>query len=715
MPFDSETHEPDADTTAASTDARSAEAEEIARLRAEFRSAIPIAGTPAECYLVEHRGLSGPWPDALRWSGSYQVKPDVPPRPCLLAAVTKSPGEIVALHSIELDPLTGAKSTRTPTPKLSSGPVGDGAVFLGTEFDSPQTLVIGEGVETTLTRCLVGPCDAYACVGGVKFVEQQPHHKRVEILADNGAREAARLLARKYADRKLTAYVVTSPDLLGDKADLNDVLRDLGRASVEMAVEDAERFVKEPSRYSASGFDLKIGSDVEIAQQITEKLEEVYGPIVETDGRFWRFDRTHWAPIDDNHLVRFIHRADGALYPTAKGVGTVRLGEGRISSIMKNAIRYKSQPGFFASPARGINCESGFIRIDAAGNATLEPHARKWRQRHAVRGRWSPDKGNEARFKESLLAKFLRDTVRSDGVDGEADKEKSQDAEEKLKLLGEVAGCAALGCGTRLRNPKAIVAFSDAGGTGKSCFLHLLRALPNPEAVSSVPPAKFADERFAVRLIGKVLNAADELSEHALRSDVFKRVITGEPIPARDVYRSAIDFSPIALNAFSTNRLPKFSGGVDGGVVRRLLPIDFAHVVPEKERNEELPELIVRDEADLLLDFAVNGACRLMQQRDFTVPPSSRELLQRWLIEADPVHGWAHERVEVIEGEHLVSISTLYRDFVDWCLGQGMRRDFLPTAVSFGKRLRSVLPKLQFHRSDGSFCRNARLKSATGQ
>jgi hypothetical protein len=119
----------------------------------------------------------------------------------------------------------------------------------------------------------------------------------------------------------------------------------------------------------------------------------------------------------------------------------------------------------------------------------------------------------------------------------------------------------------------------------------LLRELPNPAAVASVRPAKFGDEKYA-----KVLNASDELSNRAVKADVFKRFITGEPVRARDVYRSATDFIPIAQHVFSTNVLPSFSGGVDGGVIRRLLPIEFPHVVPEKERDPDLLDRILRED-----------------------------------------------------------------------------------------------------------------------
>ena len=131
---------------------------------------------------------------------------------------------------------------------------------------------------------------------------------------------------------------------------------------------------------------------------------------------------------------------------------------------------------------------------------------------------------------------------------------------------------------------------ASEGATGKSTLLRLLRSLPNEDAVASVPPGKFGDEKYAHRLIGRVLNAADELPDRAVRSDVFKRMITGEPVPARNVYCSATDFAPVALHVFSTNVLPSFSGGVDGGTARRLLPIEFTHVVPESERDPDLPE-----------------------------------------------------------------------------------------------------------------------------
>jgi phage/plasmid-associated DNA primase len=219
-------------------------------------------------------------------------------------------------------------------------------------------------------------------------------------------------------------------------------------------------------------------------------------------------------------------------------------------------LKYRREANFFASPQRGINCESGFIIIGDDGKCELQPHVRRWRQRHVTRGRW-PTKKREA-FGDSLLAKYLHDAAAPGDI---AEPDQERNSKDKINLMSEVAGAVALGCGTRLRQPKAIVACSPEGNTGKSTFLQLLRSLPNPEAVASVPPGKFGDEKYAYRLIGKRLNAADELPDRAVRSDVFKRMITGEPVPGRDVYKSATDFVPIAQHVFSTNVLPSFAGG----------------------------------------------------------------------------------------------------------------------------------------------------------
>ena len=151
-----------------------------------------------------------------------------------------------------------------------------------------------------------------------------------------------------------------------------------------------------------------------------------------------------------------------------------------------------------------------------------------------------------------------------------------------------------------------------------------------------------------VEITSPRLNATDELSSGAVASDIFKTVITGQPVQGRDVYSSVVEFRPMAQHIFGTNRLPKFTGGMDRGVQRRLLPLTFNRVIPKEQRIENIGLRIAEEEPDLLLAFAVAGAQRLIRQRDFTIPASSREALQQWLYRDNPVLAWVERRVEAV-------------------------------------------------------------------
>ena len=237
----------------------------------------------------------------------------------------------------------------------------------------------------------------------------------------------------------------------------------------------------------------------------------------------------------------------------------------------------------------------------------------------------------------SLLARLLDGMFHGD-----------DEADAKVALLAEIIGAAALGYATKLQQPRAVILRGETAENGKSQVLDLARGLLPPSAVCSLTAARMADERHIVGLVGKLLNASDELtSAAAIASEMFKAVITGEPVHGRDVYKSRVEFRPVAQHLFATNILPVFAGGMDRGIQRRLLVIPFNRVVPPEERIEAIGRRVAEQEADLLLAWAVHGAARLIRQRNFSVPASSKTALMDWIYGADPVLAWLDERVEV--------------------------------------------------------------------
>jgi putative DNA primase/helicase len=315
-------------------------------------------------------------------------------------------------------------------------------------------------------------------------------------------------------------------------------------------------------------------------------------------------------------------------------------------SVLVLAATFPGEPEARLRALIRINCASGFIAFATDGTPTLRPHDPEHRCRHVLRGGWASGwlADEETIFialtsVNSLLARLLEGVFLGDA-----------DRKEKRQLLAEIAGAAALGYGNKLRQPKAIILEGKTAENGKSQVLDLFRGLLPPQAIASIPAAKISDPHYLVGLVGKHLNASDELSgADAIAGDVFKAVVTGEPVTGRDLYCPAVTFRSVAQNVFATNTLPSFKGGMDRGVQRRLLVITFNRTIPEDERVESIGSRIADGEADFLLAWAVAGASQLIRQRGFTVPPSSKTALREWLLSADPVLAWIHARVEVVD------------------------------------------------------------------
>jgi putative DNA primase/helicase len=291
------------------------------------------------------------------------------------------------------------------------------------------------------------------------------------------------------------------------------------------------------------------------------------------------------------------------------------------------------------------------------------------------------------------------------------------DAKQKRELLAEIAGAAALGYGPKLRQPKAVILEGKTAENGKSQVLDLFRGLLPPEAVSSIPAAKMSDQHFVVRLVGKQLNASDELSgADAIAGDVFKAVVTGEPVTGRDLYCPPVTFRSVAQNVFATNTLPSFKGGLDKGVQRRLLVITFNRTIPEDERVENIGLRIADIEADWLLMWAVAGASRLIRQRAFTIPSSSKDALREWLLGADPVLAWIETCVEVVDQDSTdwktarIKSKDAHAAFRSWAEREGFRENTLPARSGFIQRLRANRPSIAItHSRDGNFLTGIKL------
>jgi P4 family phage/plasmid primase-like protien len=660
------------DATDSTTDADSdASATRFADIIASIEG---ITGTPVEAYL-RSRGITANLPACIRYRrrayGQYGA---------LVALATNAEGKPLALQQVYLT--SDGQKAPLAVIKRTNKAVDGWAEVSAVRLPGKLPLILAEGVETALSIWMATGQETWACLGIANVGHAPVPAGAAVVVARDGdedgskADQTIRKAAASLAERGHSVSMATPP--LGQ--DFNDVLLETGAEAVRKLINEAEA-VEVTERA------LSIGSDVEMARCVRDDLIKQHGEIVYAEGSSWLYCGTHWEPMPEHEQRRAVHAYDGVIVNKSS---MIRLGKGRIDSVLNECAALCADPGFFDTRPVGINCATGFIRFEADGAPTIEPHHREHRCRHTLPGRWQmgtssiPPKG-------SLMFKLL------DGVfQGDAE------AAEKVALLSEVCGSAALGYATKLMQPRAVILFGQTAENGKSQVLDLARGLLPPNAVCCLPAGRMGDERHITGLVGKLLNAADELSASAIATDIFKAVVTGEPIEGRDVYKPRMEFRPIAQNLFATNNLPPFSGGMDRGVQRRLLVVPFNRTIPVEERVENIGRRIAAEEADLLLAWATEGASRLIRQRNFTLPPSCKQALTDWLYGADPVLAWLDECVvvePVVDGKPSIKTRKAYDHFKQWAVAEGFKGDKLPAINGFTQRVVANKTGVEYRRN----------------
>jgi P4 family phage/plasmid primase-like protien len=430
--------------------------------------------------------------------------------------------------------------------------------------------------------------------------------------------------------------------------------------------------------------ELDIGSDEEIANRVIADMLANDEFRIHSEGTFYAYTGRVWKVLEEADFQReFVSPYDGARYGSE---GVVKFNKSKVESISWLTARNMEIGEFFVHAESGINCENGFVRFHPDGRPELVPHDADHRSRHMLPGGWNPAENFELP-KDSLLSRFLNGLFRDD-----------EDAADKRALLQEVAGAVVAGMGTRLGQPKAIVLFGRSANNGKSTMLDLLEGLVGATACSHISPHRFDHPNAAIAMRGKLLNTSAELTTaDVIQSDTFKSAITGEPIPGKILYKDMVDFRPIAQHVIATNKLPPFAGGIDKGVRRRLLVLVFNRVIPQHEMIAGIADLILRDEYDLFLAWAIEGASRLIRNGKFTLPKSSIEALEKWTRDTDPVRAWIEARVRPTPNPKRdagYTRTAIFQLFESWAVENGHRKDRLPKSAEFIDRLAEDFPEV---------------------
>lgn len=246
-----------------------------------------------------------------------------------------------------------------------------------------------------------------------------------------------------------------------------------------------------------------------------------------------------------------------------------------------------------------------------------------------------------------------------------------QEADEKITLVSEYMGYSLM---SSAPYKTALICYGQSN-TGKSALLSMVRALVGDENCCGVPVRAMGDSRQIAPIVGKMVNIVPEVGDaEELNEQGFKSLVSvDEPVLVDQKYRDAFFYTPTAKHIIACNNLPTIRDSSDG-LLNRMVVVTFDHVLSKAAQDPFLGQKI-RNNIPGLIGMAIAGARSLIENNGrFSVPQSSIELMEDYVVEQSAVRRWLEARTEIADANEY-SIKTtndeILRDFKDFTDGGG--------------------------------------------
>lgn len=229
--------------------------------------------------------------------------------------------------------------------------------------------------------------------------------------------------------------------------------------------------------------------------------------------------------------------------------------------------------------------------------------------------------------------------------------------------------------------------FDGDGRNGKGVLLNLLKALHYKNASINLDNLRgFGLENG----LDASLLSCPELPKKNFDSELFKSIVAEDEINVDRKHKKAVSASLPGKLVILTNGLPTLTDR-SAGFWARLLIIQFKVSFVGRE-DTGLEKRIRQTELPAILNWAVAGLVRLLQNGRFTEGESLRRAVETARLESDPIRLFIHDKGAAIAENTWIGKDDIFGRFQMWSEHNGFAKC---NNVTFWKRFRSVFPELR--------------------
>lgn len=372
----------------------------------------------------------------------------------------------------------------------------------------------------------------------------------------------------------------------------------------------------------------------------------------------YTYNQTHWVKTEEQDLKKFLGECAKIMKVPFFDASYFDFRDKLMKQFFSEAYLPKPEPD---GEKVLINLRNGTLEITKTGNV-LREHKSKDFLTYVLPFDFNPD-AEYLRF-QNFLDKVI--------------------SGEKQIVLSEYTGYIFIKHQSGLNLEKVLLCYGT-GANGKSVFFDVVSALLGEENVSNFSLQSLTNDNgyFRAKIADKLLNYSSEIN-NSVEASIFKQLASGEPIEARLPYGEPFTMKQYAKMIFNTNGF--LVGEQTNAFFRRFLIIHFDRTIPEKEQDTDLSKKIINDELSGVLNWALDGLARLLQNKAFTYSDEIAKTLTDYRIASDPVQTFLLDE-GIKPGPNEEPLKDLYKVFKYTSDENGNRPITIRT---FAERLRMV-------------------------
>ncbi len=231
---------------------------------------------------------------------------------------------------------------------------------------------------------------------------------------------------------------------------------------------------------------------------------------------------------------------------------------------------------------------------------------------------------------------------------------------------------------------KALLIYGS-GSNGKSVLWNIVVELLGKENVSSYSLHSICSKENArAQLSGKLLNYSSELGGK-FEPDVWKKLVSGEPVEARFLFKDIFLISGYGKFFFNTNTLPKDVEQNDA-FFRRLIILPFNERITEHEMDIQLFDKL-KVECSGIFNKTLVALDRLYKAQRFTQSDIADNELEQYRKSSNNVKIFVEDELWSKSQKNKMLLKNFYRNYTEYCNENGFRA---LNSRNFSARLRDL-------------------------